>query len=75
MTGKNWTRLMKFFTGFMKDPTYQMIHYQIGKAYDFDTSKSENELNMKYRDVWQDIDNVAAMMVDAGEVKCLNKQK
>lgn len=75
MSGKNWTRVMKLFTGFMKDPTFQMIHYQLGKTPEFDTSKSENELGVKYQDVWRDIDEVAAMMVDVGMVKCLNKQK
>lgn len=66
---------MKFFTGFMKDPTFQLIHHGLGKTPEFDTSKSQNELNMKYQDVWQDLDNLVTMMVDVGFVKCLNKKK
>lgn len=65
--------VIRFFSGFSSDPTQQLVHHSIGRTFEFDTSKIENELGLKFSDVWPAMEQVVEMMIEHGVIKSVKK--
>ncbi len=73
MSGKIMTKMLRFFMGLSNDPQNQFLHYMIGRTFDFDTSKIQTQLGIKFRDVWPEIDKVAEMLIENNMIKSVKK--
>lgn len=73
MSGKKMTKMLRFFLGFSGDPQNQFMHYMIGRVFDFDTSKIQTQLGIKFRDVWPELDQVAEMLIENNMVNSIKK--
>lgn len=73
LSGRKMTKVLRLFLGLSKDPQNQFMHYMIGRVFDFDTSKIQTQLGIKFRDVWPELDQVAAMLIENDRVKSVKK--
>jgi len=74
MSGKIMTKVLRFFLGLSSDPQNQFLHYMLGRTFDFDTSKIQTQLGIKFRDVLPELDKVAAILVENGMVQSIDKK-
>jgi hypothetical protein len=73
LTGAAMTAILRFFTGFSSDPAQQFIHHFVGKVPEFDNSKIQQQLGLKFRDLWPGIDRTVELMIEHGLIKSLAK--